>query len=89
MKNLKSAFSWNICAIIAKQRKNPSTAAKNFTQALKFDPQNHQIMREATNLYLFSRDFETHSEYRTKVLYDKPKILMNWSGFIAGHHLVF
>lgn len=88
MKNLKSAFCWNICGMIAKLNKKEAVAARNFTQALKYDPENHQILREATNLYLFSKDFQMHEDFRKKMLFQKPKIMLNWPGFIAGYFLV-
>ena len=86
--NMKSAFCWNICGMVAKLNKKPSIAANNFTQALKYDPDNQQILREATNLYLFSRDYQMHLEYRRKMLFKNASIMMNWNGFICANHLV-
>lgn len=88
MLNLKSPFCWNICGMIAKMNKKPTVAAKNFSQALRFDPNNQQILREATNLYLYSRDYQTHQEYRKKMLFANASIVMNWNGFVCANHLV-
>lgn len=75
--------------MISKLNKKHAIAAKNFTQALRFDPSNQQILREATNLYLYSRDSENHLEYRRKMLFGNSSIMMNWCGFIAANHMVF
>lgn len=86
--NFKSAFCWNICGMIQKMNKKYKIAAMSFTCALKYDPNNQQIMREATNLFLLSKDYAKHQEYRKKMLFSKPGIMMNWAGFICGNHLV-
>ena len=86
--NFKSAFCWNIYGMICKLNKKVKLAALNFTQALKYDPENVQILREVTNLHLLSRNYEKHLETRRKILFNKPTIMYNWCGFICANHLV-
>lgn len=74
--------------MIQKMNKKYKFAAISFTCALKHDPENQQIMREATNLYLLSREYNQHLDYRKKMLFGKPGIMMNWAGFICACHLV-
>lgn len=88
MLNLKSPFCWNICGILYKLNKDLKMAAMSFSQALKYDPKNQQILREATNLFLLCRDYDKHLDFRRKMLFNKPSIMMNWCGFATANHLV-
>lgn len=88
MLNLKSAFCWNMCGIIAKMNKKPAQAASNFLQCLKNDPKNTRVMREATDLFLFSKDYEKHLEFRRNILLEFPSSLVNWNGLIIAKFLV-
>jgi hypothetical protein len=88
LKNLKSAFCWNMCGIIAKTNKKPAVAASSFMNCLKFDPANQRVLREATDLYLFARDYEKHLEFRKKLLIENTGQLANWNGVILGHLFV-
>jgi tetratricopeptide (TPR) repeat protein len=87
MRNLKSPFCWNICGMISKLCKKYKMAASSFAQAIKFDPGNQTILREATNLWLLSRNFEKHVELRKEMLMMKSSFKMNWAGMIVSTHL--
>jgi len=86
MKNLKSPFCWNICAMISKLCKKFKVAANSFSQALKYDPTNQTILREATHLFLLARNFEKHTENRKTMLMSKSVLKMNWCGVIVANH---
>jgi hypothetical protein len=88
MSNLKSAFCWNMCGMIQKMNKKPDVAAKSFLQCLKFDPENQRVKREATDLFLFAKDYEKHLEYRKSILLENSHVLSNWNGFIVANFLV-
>lgn len=68
--------------------KNNIEAAKCFQQALKFEPDNIQILRDACNLYLHTREFKLHQDMRRKFLVSKSSILSNYSGFALSCHLM-
>lgn len=87
MKNLKSPFCWNICGMISKFNKRFKLAANSFNQALKFDGSNQTILREATNQFLLSRNFDKHLEMRKQMLQKKSNLKMNWCGVIVASHL--
>lgn len=86
--NLKSPFCWNMCGLLAKMNKKPANAANCFMQCLKYDPKNLRVMREATDLYLYSKEYEKHLEYRKKILIESPSLLTNWNGYMLAHFLV-
>lgn len=88
MGNLKSAFCWNMCGMIQKMNKKPAVAANSFLQCLKHDPGNQRVKREATDLFLYSKDFEKHLEYRKAMLLENAAGLTNWNGFIIANFLV-
>lgn len=88
MKKLKSAFCWQVTGLIQRMSKNYSEAAKSFQQALRFEPQNIQILRDVSNMCLHSRELKQHKEMRRKFLISKSTILANYSGFAIACHLV-
>lgn len=87
MKKLKSAFCWQITGLIQRLLKNNVEAAKCYTQALKFEPNNIQVLRDSCNLFLHSRELKLHKEMRRKFLLSKAGILANYSGFALACHL--
>lgn len=86
--NLKSSFNWQICGLLYRYSKNYKEAAKCFKQALKFSPENTQILRDTTNLFFHSRDYISHLDLRIKTLKNKSGVISNWAGLAMGHHLV-
>jgi tetratricopeptide (TPR) repeat protein len=87
MKKLKSPFCWQICGLLYKLAGNTSESAKAFDQALKFDPTNLQVLRDAANLYLHARNFSGHREMRRRLMMARPGILSHWAGFVFSCHL--
>lgn len=75
--------------MIQKMNKKHEMAAQSFLMCLKSDPQNQRVKREATDLFLFSKNYEKHLEYRKAILLDGPAALSNWNGFIIANFLVF
>lgn len=88
LKKLKSPFCWQICGLLYKMAGNTPESAKCFDQALKYDPTNLQVIRDAANLYLHARDLANHREMRRKLMTAKPGILSHWAGFVFACHLM-
>ena len=85
---MKSMFCWHTCASIYKQKKDFAEAAKCFQNALRMEPDNLTIMREAASLQVQVRDLTNHSASRFNILKQKPNMIQNWVGFAIAHHLV-
>ena len=61
--------------------RNYKEAAKCFEQALKYNPDNFQVHRDACNLYLHSRDYISYKETSRKFLVKKPELLSGWCNY--------
>lgn len=61
--------------------RNYKEAAKCFEQALKYNPDNLQIHRDAGNLYLHSRDYISYKETSRRFLMKKPELLSSWCNY--------
>jgi N-alpha-acetyltransferase 15/16, NatA auxiliary subunit len=85
---MRSMFCWHTCASIYKQKKDFVEAAKAFQNALKLEPDNLQIMREAASLQVQVRDLTNHTASRFNILKQKPGMIQNWIAFAISHHLV-
>lgn len=88
MKNLKSQICWHIYGVVQRNQKNYSEAVKCYTQALKIDPDNLNILRDMALLQVQIRDLIGHLETRRKLLLNKTSLPINWITFAIGHHLV-
>jgi tetratricopeptide (TPR) repeat protein len=76
-----------VTGLIQRLLKKYGDSARSFQEALKFEPTNIQILRDASNLYLHSREFHLHEDMRRKFLITKSSVLSNYSGFALGCHL--
>lgn len=85
---MKSMFCWHTYGSVHKKRKNYIEAAKCFEQALKFQKDNMQILRQAASLQIQIRDHASHVNTRWKIVSLKPNIIHHWVGFAVAQHLV-
>jgi N-alpha-acetyltransferase 15/16, NatA auxiliary subunit len=85
---MRSMFCWHTAASIYKQKKDFNEAAKAFQNALKLEPDNLQIMREAACLQVQVRDLTNHAASRFSILKQKPNMIQHWVAFTVAHHLV-
>lgn len=85
---MTSMFCWHTYGTVMKQKKNFVEAAKCFAQALNFEKDNMQILRETACLQIQVRDHNNHVATRYKILQLKPNMIHNWVGFAVAHHLV-
>lgn len=67
--------------------KNYKEAAKCFDQAIKFNPENLQIYRDAGNLYLHSKQYHAHKDIRRRFVTKRPDIYSNWCSFSFACYL--
>ena len=81
-------FCWHTCASIYKQKKDFNEAAKCFQNAMRIEPDNITIMREAASLQVQVRDLTNHTASRYNILKQKPNMIQNWVAFTISHHLV-
>lgn len=86
--NLKSHVCWHVYGILYRGERNYVEASKCYLNALKWDPDNMQIMRDLYLLQIQMRDLNGFVETRRKVLAARPNNRMHWIGFAVGYHLL-
>lgn len=84
--NLKSHISWHIYGLLYREDKKYSEAIKCYNSALRFDPDNRNILRDLALLQLQVRDLSGFLETR-RILLSKDGGKMNWYSFVFANHL--
>ncbi|KAH9928580.1 NMDA receptor-regulated protein 1a [Amylocystis lapponica] len=85
--DLTSHICWHVFGLIQKGEKNYEEALKSYTQALKFDKDNLNILRDAAHLQTQLRNFDGLVETRHTLLRLRPTLRQNWIGLAVAYHL--
>ncbi|KZT00643.1 NMDA receptor-regulated protein 1a [Laetiporus sulphureus 93-53] len=85
--DLTSHICWHVFGLIQKGEKNYEEALKSYTQALKFDKENLNILRDAAHLQTQLRIFDGLVETRLMLLRLRPSLRQNWIGLAVAYHL--
>ncbi|KAF9527491.1 NMDA receptor-regulated protein 1-domain-containing protein [Crepidotus variabilis] len=85
--DLMSHICWHVFGLIQKADKNYEEALKSYTQALRFDKENMNLLRDSASLQTQLRLFESLVEIRHTILRLRPNQRQNWIGLAVAHHL--
>ncbi|TFK41639.1 NMDA receptor-regulated protein 1-domain-containing protein [Crucibulum laeve] len=85
--DLTSHICWHVFGLIQKGEKNYEEALKSYTQALKFDKDNLNILRDAAQLQTQLRLYDALVETRNNLLKLRPNVRQNWVALAVAHHL--
>lgn len=85
--DLTSHIVWHVFGLVQKAEKNYEEALKSYTQALKFDKDNINILRDAANLQTQLRQYEGLVETRHTILRYRPQLRQHWVGLAVAYHL--
>ncbi|GJE86494.1 NMDA receptor-regulated protein 1 [Phanerochaete sordida] len=85
--DLTSHIVWHVFGLIQKGEKNYEEALKSYTQALKFDKENMNILRDAAHLQTQLRQYDSLVETRHTLLRLRPNLRSNWLGLAVAYHL--
>ncbi|KAG7091847.1 hypothetical protein E1B28_008249 [Marasmius oreades] len=85
--DLTSHIVWHVFGLIQKGEKNYEEALKSYTQALKFDKENLNILRDAAQLQTHLRLYDGLVETRYKLLRMRPMLRQNWIALAVAYHL--
>eukprot|EP00928_Gymnodinium_smaydae_P008260 TRINITY_DN13002_c0_g2_i1.p1 TRINITY_DN13002_c0_g2~~TRINITY_DN13002_c0_g2_i1.p1 ORF type:complete len:946 (+),score=235.53 TRINITY_DN13002_c0_g2_i1:170-3007(+) len=85
--DLKSHVCWHVFGLLYRQDKDYHEASKCYLQALRFDADNIQILRDLSLLQIHRRDLHGFAETRRKLLQAKPSNRLNWIGYAVAEHL--
>ncbi|TFY68467.1 hypothetical protein EVG20_g3546 [Dentipellis fragilis] len=85
--DLTSHIVWHVFGLIQKGQKNYEEALKSYTQALRFDKDNINILRDAAHLQTQLRQYEHLVETRHTLLQLRPSLRQNWMALAVAYHL--
>ncbi|KAI3602855.1 nmda receptor-regulated protein 1 [Moniliophthora roreri] len=85
--DLTSHIVWHVFGLIQKGEKNYEEALKSYTQALKFDKENLNILRDAAQLQTHLRLYDALVETRHTLLKMRPMVRQNWVALAVAYHL--
>jgi tetratricopeptide (TPR) repeat protein len=85
--DLTSHICWHVFGLIQKGEKDYEGTLKSYTQALKFDKENLNILRDAAHIQTQLRQFDGLVESRYTLLRIRPNLRQNWIGLSVAYYL--
>ncbi|KAH9932197.1 NMDA receptor-regulated protein 1-domain-containing protein [Fomitopsis serialis] len=85
--DLTSHICWHVFGLIQKGEKNYEEALKSYTQALRFDKENLNILRDSAHLQTQLRLYDGLVDTRHALLRLRPTLRQNWVGLAVAYHL--
>ncbi|KAF7323856.1 hypothetical protein MKEN_00606900 [Mycena kentingensis (nom. inval.)] len=85
--DLTSHIVWHVYGLIHKGERNYEEALKCYTQALRFDKENLNILRDAAHLQTQIRNYDGLVESRHALLRIRPNVRQHWVALAVAYHL--
>ncbi|KAI0075976.1 N-terminal acetyltransferase A, auxiliary subunit [Panus rudis PR-1116 ss-1] len=85
--DVTSHIVWHVFGLIQKGEKKYEEALKSYTQALKYDKENLNILRDAAHLQAQLRLYDALVDTRHTLLRLRPNQRQNWIGLAVAYHL--
>ncbi|TFL04261.1 NMDA receptor-regulated protein 1a [Pterulicium gracile] len=85
--DLTSHICWHVFGLIQKGEKDYEGTLKSYGQALKFDKENQNILRDAAHLQTQLRHFDSLVESRYILLRIRPNARSNWIALSVAYYL--
>lgn len=86
--DLKSHVCWHVYGLLQRSDKKYDEAIKCYRNALKWDKENIQILRDLSLLQIQMRDLEGFRETRYQLLRLRPGQRASWIGYAISYHLL-
>ncbi|KAL7746722.1 hypothetical protein RI367_007884 [Sorochytrium milnesiophthora] len=86
--DLTSHICWHVYGLMYRADKNYEEAAKCYSHALKYDPNNMQILRDFSLLQIQMRNYEAYLETRHKLLRLRNNNRSYWIALAISYHLL-
>ena len=87
-KDLRSQVCWHVFGLMQRSDKQYAEAIKAYRNALKWDKDNIQILRDLSLLQIQMRDLEGYKETRHQLFQLRPTQRASWIGFAMSYHLL-
>ncbi|KAJ3799767.1 NMDA receptor-regulated protein 1-domain-containing protein [Lentinula aff. detonsa] len=85
--DLASHIVWHVFGLIQKGEKKYEDALKSYTQALRFDKENMNLLRDVAQLQTQLRLYDGLVETRYMLLRLRPTARQNWVALAVAYHL--
>lgn len=82
-KNFSNFTCWHVYGIIYRKEKDYEQAKKAYLNALKYAPDNENVMRDLCQMQLHTRDYAGFAETRKKLMLKDPH-RDNWTAFTTA-----
>ncbi|XP_071951191.1 N-alpha-acetyltransferase 16, NatA auxiliary subunit-like [Antedon mediterranea] len=86
--DLKSHVCWHVYGLLQRSDRKYDDAIKCYRNALKWDKDNLQILRDLSLLQIQMRDLEGYRDTRYQLLQLRPVQRASWIGYAIAHHLL-
>ncbi|KAE9391110.1 N-terminal acetyltransferase A, auxiliary subunit [Gymnopus androsaceus JB14] len=85
--DLTSHIVWHVFGLIQKGEKKYEDALKSYTQALRFDKENMNLLRDVSQLQTQLRLYDGLVETRHMLLRLRPTVRQHWIALAVAYHL--
>ena len=86
--DLRSQVCWHVFGLMQRSDKQYAEAIKAYRNALKWDKDNIQILRDLSLLQIQMRDLEGYKDTRHQLFQLRPTQRASWIGFAMSYHLL-
>ncbi|XP_026490356.1 N-alpha-acetyltransferase 15, NatA auxiliary subunit [Vanessa tameamea] len=86
--DLKSPVCWHVYGLLQRSDKKYDEAIKCYRNALKWEKENIQILRDLSLLQIQMRDLEGYKDTRYQLFMLRPTQRTSWIGFAMSYHLL-
>lgn len=86
--DLQSHVCWHVYGLIQRSDRKYDEAIKCYRNALKWDKDNIQILRDLSLLQIQMRDLEGYRDTRYQLFHFKPTQKAYWIGYAMAYHLL-
>ncbi|XP_071489003.1 N-alpha-acetyltransferase 15, NatA auxiliary subunit-like [Diadema antillarum] len=86
--DLRSHVCWHVFGLIQRADRKYDEAIKAYRNALKWDKDNLQILRDLSLLQIQMRDLEGYKDTRYQLLHLRPAQRASWIGYAMAFHLL-
>ncbi|CAG5134319.1 unnamed protein product [Candidula unifasciata] len=86
--DLTSHVCWHVYGLLQRSDRKYDEAIKCYRNALKWDKDNIQILRDLSLLQIQMRDIEGYRETRYQLLALRPGQRVSWIGYAMAYHLL-
>lgn len=86
--DLKSHVCWHVYGLLQRSDHKYDEAIKCYRNALKWDKDNIQILRDLSMLQIHVRDLEGYRDTRYQLFMLRPTQRVSWIGYAMAYHLL-